>query len=85
MTLPTRTNLVLDLIISIGLKESHFWNIFHDVIQNKSEAFHFIANSSPNVEVVTHLRWTILKVAEHVIKAQWPISYLNFNSTIITR
>ena len=85
MTLPTRTNLVLDLIISIGLKESHFWNIFHDVIQNKSEAFHFIANSSPNVEVVTHLRWTILKGAEHVIKAQRPISYLNFESKILEK
>ena len=53
--------------------------------QSKKEAFHFLANSSPDPESVCHLRSTIIKAAELVIAAKRPISYLKFEGKIFEK
>ena len=50
-----------------------------------SDAFHFVANSNPNVKRVNHLRSTILSGAKFVINMPRPISYLNFEIQILMK
>ena len=53
--------------------------------QLKEEAFYFLANSNPDPKSVDHLRATIIKAAELVITAKWPISYLKFEGKILEK
>lgn len=72
-------------IITTICKKFHGKPFMDHLPPDESKAFHFIANSNPNMEVVNHLRSTILKGANPVIEAPRPISYLKFEDSILQK
>ena len=75
-----------EMLIVSFIRERFFGKPFMEHLPRlDSDAFHFIANSKPNVEKVNHLRLTILNGAKSVINVPRPISYLNFESQVLMK
>ena len=57
--------------------------LFKHLPHSKNDRFYFIGNSKPDQKVVDHLRSTILKAVQIVIRIDRPISYLSFEEKIL--